>query len=126
MSDRVVDRLAGDRAAILRRLFDFVRHPSVGADPGFANGMRGAQDFLVEQLRAFGFCKVQLLEAGGQPAVYGEWRDAPGRPTLLVYGHYDVQPPDPLELWARRTGRVLGWVALFLAAVYLVLTYGPR
>ena len=99
VSDRVLDRLAGDRAAILQRLFDFVRHPSVGADPAFANGMRGAQDFLVERLRALGFRKVAAFEAGGQPAVYGEWRDAPGRPTFLVYGHYDVQPPDPLEKW---------------------------
>ena len=99
MTDPVLARLQGDRAAIVDRLCAYVRHPSVSADPAFAAGMRAAQDFLIERLGALGFANVQRLEAGGHAAVYGEWLGAPGRPTYLVYGHYDVQPPDPLDKW---------------------------
>ncbi|MET0428992.1 MAG: dipeptidase [Microvirga sp.] len=95
----MLDRVRHERAAILSRIDAFVRHPSVGADPAYGEGMRGARSFLLDRLREIGFRNVQLLEAGGQPAVYGDWLDAPGKPTFLVYGHYDVQPPDPLEKW---------------------------
>jgi acetylornithine deacetylase/succinyl-diaminopimelate desuccinylase-like protein len=80
-------------------LEDFLRIPSVSADPAFAPGMDTALRFLLERLRAIGLHEVQLLDGGGEPAVYGEWNGAPGRPTLMVYGHYDVQPADPLALW---------------------------
>jgi acetylornithine deacetylase/succinyl-diaminopimelate desuccinylase-like protein len=100
MTDPVLSRLQGEREAILARLDTFVRHPSVGADPAYADGMKGAQSFLLDRLEAMGLRNVQRLEAGGQPAIYGEWLDAPGKPTFLVYGHYDVQPPDPLEKWS--------------------------
>jgi acetylornithine deacetylase/succinyl-diaminopimelate desuccinylase-like protein len=99
MTDRVLSRLQAEREAILARLDAFVRHPSVGADPAYAKGMEGAQSFLLDRLRALGLRNVQRLEAGGHPAIYGEWLDAPGKPTFLIYGHYDVQPPDPLEKW---------------------------
>jgi acetylornithine deacetylase/succinyl-diaminopimelate desuccinylase-like protein len=100
MSDPVLARLKADREGILSRLYTFVRHPSVGADPAYADGMRGAQDFLLDRLQALGLRKIQRLEAGGQPAIYGEWLGAPGKPTFLIYGHYDVQPPDPFEKWS--------------------------
>lgn len=100
MSDRVLAHLEADRDAIRERLFSFIRHPSVGADPAYDAGMKGAREFLLGFLREAGFAKVRLLEAGGQASVYGEWLGAPGRPTFLVYGHYDVQPPDPLEKWS--------------------------
>ena len=103
MSEAVIVRLQGDRNAILERLKTLLRLPSVSTDPRFAPGMKAARDFLLERLLAIGLQDVQLLEGEtpgeGQPAVYGEWTGAPGRPTLVVYGHYDVQPPDPLELW---------------------------
>jgi acetylornithine deacetylase/succinyl-diaminopimelate desuccinylase-like protein len=100
MNDSVLARLKADREGILSRLYAFVRHPSVGADPAYADGMRGAQDFLLDRLQALGLRKVQRLEAGGQPAIYGEWLGAPGKLTFLIYGHYDVQPPDPFEKWS--------------------------
>jgi acetylornithine deacetylase/succinyl-diaminopimelate desuccinylase-like protein len=62
--------------------------------------MWGAQEFLLGRLEATGFNNVQRLEADGQPAIYGEWLGALGKPTFLIYGHYDVQPPDPFEKWS--------------------------
>jgi len=80
MSERVADYLAGQRNAILERLLTLIRFPSVSTDPAFAEGMRGARDFLLERLRAIGMQDVRLLEApGGQPAVYGAWGSAPVR-----------------------------------------------
>lgn len=100
MTDPVLARLATDRPAILERLGDLLRAPSVSTDPAYAEGMAAARAILMARLSAAGFDGVRLLEAGGHPAVYAEWTEAPGKPTLLIYGHYDVQPPDPLELWA--------------------------
>lgn len=114
-SDPVLDRLAGERPAILARLGELVAARSVSTDPAYSDGMAAARSILLARLSAAGFANVGLLEAGGHPAVYGEWLGAPGRPTLLVYGHYDVQPPDPVELWksppfeaTERDGRLYG------------------
>jgi acetylornithine deacetylase/succinyl-diaminopimelate desuccinylase-like protein len=98
--DRVHAALIDDRDGIIDRLSDFASRPSVSADPAFAGGMMDAQAFLADRLRALGFEAVELLDAGGHAAVYAEWLGAPGRPTYLVYGHYDVQPPDPLAKWS--------------------------
>lgn len=99
MSDAVIAYLAAEREAILERLKALIRIPSVSTDPAYAPGMEAARGFLVERLRTAGLADAQLLDGGGQPAVYASWMGAPGKPTLIVYGHYDVQPPDPLELW---------------------------
>jgi len=99
VKDPVLDRLLDGRTAILERLRELVRQPSVSTDPAYREGMVGAREILLARLRGAGFQQVRTLEAGGHPAVYGEWCQAPGRPTLLVYGHYDVQPPDPLDRW---------------------------
>ena len=99
VSDPVLARLDGDRAAILRASSTLCAIPRSAQIRPTRTACAARKTSSLERLRAFGFRKVQLLEAGGQPAVYGEWLDAPGRPTLLVYGHYDVQPPDPLEKW---------------------------
>lgn len=101
MTDKVITHLLDRHDDILEWLNTFLRIPSVSADPGYGEGMATARQFLLERLTAIGLDKVQLLdgEVGGHPAVYGEWTGAPGKPTLLVYGHYDVQPPDPLDQW---------------------------
>jgi len=99
MSEAVANRLVARRGDILDRLKALIRAPSVSTDPAYADGMKAAREMLMARLREIGLSDVQLLEAGGQPAVYAAWNGAPGKPTLIIYGHYDVQPPDPLELW---------------------------
>ncbi len=99
MSEAVAERLVARQGEILERLKALLRLPSVSTDPAYAAGMAATRDFLLARLREAGLTDVRLLEGGGQPAVTAAWNGAPGRPTILVYGHYDVQPPDPLELW---------------------------
>ncbi|UFN47060.1 M20/M25/M40 family metallo-hydrolase [Roseomonas sp. OT10] len=99
MLQTVLDDLLSRQDAIRARLDAFLRLPSVSADPAYAPGMAATRAFLLDWLRGAGFADARLLEGDGQPAVCATWHGAPGRPTLLVYGHYDVQPPDPLEAW---------------------------
>ncbi len=80
-------------------LFAFLRIPSVSAKSEHRADCRAAAEFVATALTDIGFA-AELVETPGHPIVLGEWRQAgPGAPTLLVYGHYDVQPPEPLELW---------------------------
>jgi acetylornithine deacetylase/succinyl-diaminopimelate desuccinylase-like protein len=85
--------------AAVEELKAFARIPSVSTDPAFAEGIAAAADFVAERLRRAGFGNVELLTTDGNPCVFGEILTDPGLPTFLVYGHYDVQPPDPLEKW---------------------------
>ncbi len=91
--------LAENRARLLDELLQFIRAPSVSTDPAYADGIAAAAEILRARLERIGMRDVQLLDGGGHQAVYASWLGAPGAPTLLVYGHYDVQPPDPVELW---------------------------
>lgn len=79
-------------------LKDWVAIPSISANPAHAAEVRACANMLVERMRALGL-EADVLETGGHPVAYGQWLGAPGKPTVLVYGHYDVQPVDPLELW---------------------------
>jgi acetylornithine deacetylase/succinyl-diaminopimelate desuccinylase-like protein len=83
----------------LEQLKDFLRIPSISTDPAHHGDVRRAAEYVASLLREAGLREVQLIEGDGHPLVYGEWLEAQGRPTLLLYGHYDVQPPDPLEEW---------------------------
>ncbi|WP_038365520.1 M20/M25/M40 family metallo-hydrolase [Bosea sp. UNC402CLCol] len=98
-AEPVVDHLLQRHDAVLDRLTAFLRLPSVSTDPAYAEGMAATRAFLLDWLAEIGLSDVQLLDGGGHPAVYGAWLGAPGAPTIIVYGHYDVQPPDPLALW---------------------------
>lgn len=79
----------------------FLRIPSVSALPEHKPDIRRAAEFCLNELRRAGMTSAELIEAadGANPLVYAEWLNAPGKPTLLLYGHYDVQPPDPLDEW---------------------------
>jgi len=83
----------------LEDLKAFCRIPSVSTDPAYVDGIAAAANFVAERLKRAGFSAVELLATGGHPAVYGELIGDAALPTFLVYGHYDVQPPDPLEKW---------------------------
>ncbi len=91
--------LAESRPRHLDELSAWLRIPSISTLPEHAPDMAAAAAWAADQMRAVGLQNVQVMPTGGHPVVYGDWLHAPGRPTLLVYGHYDVQPADPLELW---------------------------
>lgn len=83
----------------VRRLQEFVRIPSVSAQKDHARDMEACADFVLQALTSIGF-QARRMKTGGWDAVYGEWMQAgPNAPTVLIYGHYDVQPPEPLEPW---------------------------
>ncbi len=91
---------AQNRDAFLDGLKTFLRIPSISTLPENKPDIRRAAEFVVEELRRAGLQNAGLLEKSGQnPLVYAEWLGAPGKPTILFYGHYDVQPPDPLDEW---------------------------
>ena len=83
----------------LEDLKGWLRIPSISTLPEHAGDIRAAAEYAAEQLRRIGFEQVHLIKTQNHPLVYGEWLKAPGKPTVLVYGHYDVQPVDPVELW---------------------------
>jgi acetylornithine deacetylase/succinyl-diaminopimelate desuccinylase-like protein len=84
---------------MLEELTQFLSIPSVSALPDHAPDCRRAAEWLLEELRRLGCPVVELHEGDGQPIVWAESPRVPGKPTLLVYGHYDVQPPDPINEW---------------------------
>jgi acetylornithine deacetylase/succinyl-diaminopimelate desuccinylase-like protein len=83
----------------LEELKTFLRIPSVSTDPRHAADCRRAAEWVRDHLRRLGCPKVELLASETHPVVWGEGPEVPGKPTVLVYGHYDVQPPDPLNEW---------------------------
>jgi acetylornithine deacetylase/succinyl-diaminopimelate desuccinylase-like protein len=88
-----------NKQRFLDELFELLRFPSVSADPKYKGDVLKAADFVAEKLTAAGADKVEVCQTAGYPIVYGEKIIDPALPTVLVYGHYDVQPADPLELW---------------------------
>ncbi|HEX7241654.1 MAG TPA: dipeptidase [Longimicrobiaceae bacterium] len=96
----VTEYLEQHRERHLRELFDFLRIPSVSAKSEHRDDTRRAAEWLAERMREAGLQTAEVVPTAGHPIVIGEWRGAPeGAPTLLVYGHYDVQPPEPLDEW---------------------------
>lgn len=87
------------RERFVAELQNFVRFPSVSAQPQHSEDIRRCADWLAHQLRRAGLECVAVVPTPRHPLVYAEWRHAPGGPTLLIYGHYDVQPPEPLSTW---------------------------
>lgn len=113
--ERVLEHLRDRRDGILDELVAFASIPSVSTDPAHAADVRRAADWVARTLAAAGPFAVRTIETDGNPVVFGEWPGAPDAITILVYGHYDVQPPDPMEKWESapwtptvRNGRLYG------------------
>lgn len=85
--------------ANLAELDEFLRIPSVSASPQHAGDVRRAAEWVAARMKQSGIPEVEILETGGHPLVFGKWQVDDSKPTALIYAHYDVQPPDPLELW---------------------------
>jgi acetylornithine deacetylase/succinyl-diaminopimelate desuccinylase-like protein len=99
MDARVLARLEADRDRILASLVQFASIPSVSTDPAHAGDIERAARWVADAVGAAGPFSVRTIATGGNPVIYAEWLAAPGARTVLVYGHYDVQPPDPLDRW---------------------------
>ena len=82
----------------LEEYYSFLRFPSVSTDDKYKEGLVECANWLVNKLNKIGL-QTQLVPTKRHPIVWGRNEHKPGRPTVLIYGHYDVQPPDPLELW---------------------------
>jgi acetylornithine deacetylase/succinyl-diaminopimelate desuccinylase-like protein len=95
----VKEYIESNRQRFLDELFELLRIPSVSADSTKKNDVRKAAEFIKHKLEAAGVDKAELCETPGHPIVFAEKIINPSLPTVLVYGHYDVQPPDPLDLW---------------------------
>ena len=91
--------IESNRDRFLDELKAFLSIPSVSTLPQHKPDIARASEFVAERLRAAGIENVERIPTEGHPLVYGEWMKAPGKPVVLCYGHYDVQPPDPLEEW---------------------------
>ncbi|HLF64527.1 MAG TPA: dipeptidase [Saprospiraceae bacterium] len=88
-----------NRDTMLNELLEFLRIPSVSADPKHKQDVRKAAEWVRDSMKHSGLEAVEIFETTGHPMVYGEKIMDSSKPTVLVYGHYDVQPPDPLDLW---------------------------
>ncbi|MEA2634480.1 MAG: hypothetical protein QOH92_1247 [Chloroflexota bacterium] len=121
----------------LRELEQFLRIPSISSQPEHADDVRRAAGHLAEQYERIGLQNAEVIDTGGHPVVYADWLKAPGKPTVLLYGHYDVQPVDPLDLWKsppfepiQQDGQLLGrgssddkgQIALHWQAMHALLT----
>ncbi|TBL80391.1 dipeptidase [Paenibacillus thalictri] len=99
MSDQLEHYFTSNRQAHLEELSQFLRIPSISVGTEHKEHIRKAAAWLADSLKSGGMEHAQLLETGGNPVVYADWLHAPGKPTLLIYGHYDVQPSDPDDRW---------------------------
>src|SRR5882672_7174028 len=98
MLDTILRHLDSTHAASLAGLKEFLKISSVSTKPEHQPDMLRCANWLADQLRAAGLT-VEVAATAGHPCVLAKNTHKPGRPTVLLYGHYDVQPPEPLDLW---------------------------
>lgn len=96
---KIKEYVEANQQRFLDELFELLRFPSVSADPAYSDDVHRTAAYVAQKLKDAGAENVEICPTAGHPIVYGEKIIDPDKPTVLVYGHYDVQPPDPLELW---------------------------
>jgi acetylornithine deacetylase/succinyl-diaminopimelate desuccinylase-like protein len=96
---KIISFVDSNKDRYLSELKDFLAIPSVSSQKNHAPDMRRCAQWVADHMRTVGMQNIQIFETKGHPVVYSEWMGAPGKPTVLFYGHYDVQPVDPLNLW---------------------------
>ena len=99
MSSSAVSYARDNQQRFLGELKDLLRIPSVSTLPEHKDDVRRAAQFVADEMKRIGMEHVEVIATTGHPLVYGDWLHAAGKPTALCYGHYDVQPPDPLNEW---------------------------
>jgi len=97
--ENILTYLESNRERYLSELFDFLRIPSISTNKENQDDVKRCAQWVADHMRAVGLQNIQIFPTPGHPIVYAEWTRADGRPTVLLYGHYDVQPVDPVELW---------------------------
>jgi acetylornithine deacetylase/succinyl-diaminopimelate desuccinylase-like protein len=97
--NNIIDFINVNRERYLDELKALLAIPSISALPEHAGDVRRCAEWCVDEMRRVGLQNARLIETPGNPVAYGDWLHAPGAPTILFYGHYDVQPVDPLNLW---------------------------
>ncbi len=97
--EQVVKYINEHQEVYIEELKEFLKIPSVSTLPEHKKDIERCAVFVSDKLKKAGMNRVKIYKTEGHPIVYGEWLGAPGKPTLLIYGHYDVQPVDPIELW---------------------------
>ncbi|HXJ38181.1 MAG TPA: dipeptidase [Bryobacteraceae bacterium] len=99
MSEAIDRYVAANEARFLEELKELLRIPSISTSPEHNADTRRAAEYCAAKLTGAGMENVEIIQTERHPLVYADWMHAPGKPTVLCYGHFDVQPPDPLELW---------------------------
>ena len=97
--NNVIDFINTHRDKYVDELKAYLAIPSISALPEHASDVKKAAEWSADEMRRIGMQNVRLIDTPGFPVVYGDWLGAPGAPTILFYGHYDVQPVDPVNLW---------------------------
>lgn len=97
--DEVLKFITQNKEIYINELIDFLKIPSISTLQEHKPDINRCANFVSEKLKQSGMNRVEIFQTEGHPIVYGEWLGAPGKPTILIYGHYDVQPVDPIDLW---------------------------
>src|SRR5437879_11800624 len=99
MASSAVSYARNNQQRFLNELKNLLRIPSISTLEEHKSDVQKAADFVASELRRIGMENVEVIPTKGHPLIYADWLNAPGKPTVLCYAHYDVQPPDPLDEW---------------------------
>jgi acetylornithine deacetylase/succinyl-diaminopimelate desuccinylase-like protein len=140
-AEALVGWVRDNRDRFLDELKVWIANPSISANPAHHDDVRRSAEAVVARMKKAGLTETEVLETDGLPVAYGSWLHAPGAPTILIYGHHDVQPADPEELWTTppftgtvRDGKIYGrgavddkgQVLMHLAAIEAHMTVNKR